>query len=265
MNLEYALLLAVIQGLTKFLPISSSAHLILPSAVLGWVDQGLAFDVAVHLGSLIAVILALRVRLGRLIKGVCVGMGRRYPRHARLGWMIAAATLPAVVAGVLLKSWIEGELRAVGVIAATTIGFGLLLWWADGRVGQRGMSHIRWRDVLIIGMAQAVALIPGTSRSGITLTAALALGWSRRAAAEFSFLMSVPVIFGASLLKGWDLLSATESVPWFEIGMGTVASGLSAYVCIRLFLGLIQRIGVKPFVMYRLALGVVLLVVLLIP
>jgi undecaprenyl-diphosphatase len=265
MNLEYALLLAVIQGLTEFLPISSSAHLILPSAVLGWVDQGLAFDVAVHLGSLIAVVLALRARLGRLIKGVYVGMGRRYPRHARLGWMIAAATLPAVVAGVLLKSWIEGELRAIGVIAATTIGFGLLLWWADRRVGQRGMSHIRWRDVLIIGMAQAVALIPGTSRSGITLTAALALGWSRRAAAEFSFLMSVPVIFGASLLKGWDLLSATETVPWLEIGMGTVASGLSAYVCIRLFLGLIQRIGVKPFVMYRLALGVVLLIVLWIP
>lgn len=265
MSLEYALLLAIIQGLTEFLPISSSAHLILPSAVFGWVDQGLAFDVAVHLGSLIAVIVALRVRLGRLIKGVCIGMGRRYPRHARLGWMVAVATIPAIVSGLLFKSWIEGELRAVSVIAMTTIGFGALLWWADGRAGHRGIAHIRWRDVLILGMAQAVALIPGTSRSGITLTAALALGWSRRAAAEFSFLMSVPVILGASLLKGWDLFRATEAVPWLEIIVGTLASGLAAYVCIRLFLGLIQRIGVLPFVLYRFLLGAVLLMILWIP
>lgn len=265
MSLEHALILAVIQGLTEFLPISSSAHLILPSAILGWTDQGLAFDVAVHLGSLVAVIFALRKRVTRVLCGVLVGFGRRYPRHARLGWMVVIATIPAVGVGFVLKSWIETELRAVEVIAAATIGFGLLLWWADQHSGSRTVSHVRWRDVLIIGCAQAVALIPGTSRSGITLTAALALGWSRRAAAEFSFLMSIPVILGASLLKGWDLVTSPIQVPWVDIGLATLASAVAAYGCIRLFLGMIERIGVAPFVIYRLVLGVVLFAVVWVP
>lgn len=265
MSLEHALILAIIQGLTEFLPISSSAHLILPSAILGWTDQGLAFDVAVHLGSLSAVIFALRQRVKRVLCGVLIGFGRRYPRHARLGWMVAVATIPAVGFGFVLKSWIETELRAVEVIASATIGFGLLLWWADQRTGSRTISHARWRDVLIIGLAQAVALIPGTSRSGITLTAALALGWSRRAAAEFSFLLSIPVILGASLLKGWDLISSPAQVPWADIGLATIASALAAYGCIRLFLGIIERVGVTPFVIYRLVLGIALFAVIWIP
>ena len=265
MTVDYALILAILQGVTEFLPISSSAHLILPSALFGFPDQGLAFDVAVHLGSLIAVIIALRIRVARLMSGVFVGFGRRYPRHARLGWLLVLATIPALLAGVMLKSLIEGELRATWVIATTTIVFGLLLWWADGRSGRQGLGSVRWRDALVIGLAQAVALIPGTSRSGITLTASLALGWSRRAAAEFSFLLSIPIILGASMLKGAELVQSETPVPWMELGIGILGSAVSAYLCIRLFLALIQRIGVKPFVIYRLALGLVLFGILLLP
>ena len=138
MTIEYAFFLALIQGLTEFLPISSSAHLILPSAIFGWPDQGLAFDVAVHFGSLGAVMLSLRIEIQRVATGMIVGMGRRYPRHARLGWLIGLATLPAVIAGLLAKDFIETELRSELVIAWATIGFGLLLWWAHYQSGRGG-------------------------------------------------------------------------------------------------------------------------------
>ena len=263
MTIEYAFFLALIQGLTEFLPISSSAHLILPSAVLGWPDQGLAFDVAVHFGSLGAVIVSLRIEIQRIATGMLVDWGRRYRRHARLGWLIGLATLPAVISGVLAKDWIEGTLRSELVIAAATIGFGLLLWWAHYQSGRGGFASIGVKAALFIGLAQALALIPGTSRSGITLTAGLWLGLSRRIAAKFSFLLSIPIILGAALLKTKDLLDATEPVAWDAIGIGVLVSFLSAYMCIRLFLSWIERLGLLPFVAYRLALGLILLVLIL--
>ena len=177
MTTEYAFFLALIQGFTEFLPVSSSAHLILPSAIFGWPDQGLAFDVAVHFGSLGAVILSLRLEIYRVITGMRVGIGRRYPRHAKLGWLVGLATLPAVIAGLFAKDFIETELRSELVIAWSTIGFGLMLWWANHQSGRGGFAKIRVKEAVVIGLAQALALIPGTSRSGITLTAGLWLGF----------------------------------------------------------------------------------------
>ena len=263
MTIDHALFLALIQGLTEFLPISSSAHLILPSAIFGWPDQGLAFDVAVHFGALGAVILSLRVEIKRIMTAMLVGFGRRYPRHARLGWLIGLATFPAVLSGLLAKDFVETSLRNEFVIALATVGFGLLLWWAHYQRGRSGFGGIDLRQAILIGCAQALALIPGTSRSGITLTAALWLGLSRRVAAKFSFLLSVPIILGAATLKINDLIEVSEPVAWDTIVVGIIVSFLSAYLCIQLFLGWIQRIGLLPFVAYRLALGMILLVMVI--
>ena len=263
MTIDHALFLALIQGLTEFLPISSSAHLILPSAIFGWPDQGLAFDVAVHFGTLGAVILSLRVEIKRIMTAMLVGFGRRYPRQARLGWLIGLATFPAVLSGLLAKDFVETILRNEFVIALATVGFGLLLWWAHYQRGRSGFGGIDLRQAILMGCAQALALIPGTSRSGITLTAALWLGLSRRVAAKFSFLLSVPIILGAATLKMNDLIEATESVAWDTILVGVIVSFLSAYLCIRLFLTWVQRIGLLPFVAYRLALGMILLMVII--
>jgi len=261
MTIDHALFLALIQGLTEFLPISSSAHLILPSVIFGWPDQGLAFDVAVHFGSLGAVILSLRVEIKRIVIAMLVGFGRRYPRHAALGWLIGLATFPAVLSGLLARDFIETSLRNEFVIALATVGFGLLLWWAHYQRGRSGFGGIGLRQAILIGCAQALALIPGTSRSGITLIAGLWLGLSRQVAAKFSFLLSVPIILGAAALKMNDLIEISEPVAWNTIAVGVIASFLSAYLCIRLFLAWIQRIGLLPFVAYRLALGTILLIV----
>ena len=263
MTVDYAIFLALIQGLTEFLPISSSAHLILPSVIFGWPDQGLAFDVAVHFGSLGAVILSLRVEIQRIVTGMVVKFGRRYPRHARLGWLIGLATFPAALSGLLAKDFIETSLRNEFVIALATVGFGFLLWWSHYQRGRSGFGGIVLRQAILIGCSQTLALIPGASRSGITLTAALWLGLSRRVAAKFSFLLSVPIILGATILKMNDLIESPDPLPWDTIAVGVIVSFLSAYLCIRLFLAWIQSVGLLPFVAYRLVLGVVLLIVII--
>ncbi len=265
MTVEYAFFLALIQGLTEFLPISSSAHLILPSALFDWPDQGLAFDVAVHLGSLGAVCLSLRQLCFRVAVGVFAGGGRRYPHHAKLGWMLVVATLPAVLAGLVFKDLIEGQLRADWVIASTTVLFGLLLWWAHYQRGRQGLASINLARALMLGLAQALALIPGVSRSGITLTAGLWLGLTRRVAAQFSFLMSIPIIVGAAMFKTKDLLESSDPVAWDVLWLGMGVSFISAYLCIRLFLAWINRVGLLPFVWYRLGLGAILWAVILWP
>ncbi|MDA9347864.1 undecaprenyl-diphosphate phosphatase [Porticoccaceae bacterium] len=260
MDFMQAVWLAIIQGLSEFLPISSSAHLILPSAVLGWPDQGLAFDVAVHVGSLIAVVGYFRhdvSMLGRAwLKSIFL---RRHSPESHLAWYIALATLPAALAGLFLGGFIEANLRSMAVIAFTTIFFGLLLAWADRRGGGgQSIDQFSWRTALVVGAAQALALIPGTSRSGITITAALALGFDRETAARFSFLLAIPVILLSGGYKGLQLLD-TESVDWMLICVGVVLSAITAYLCITLFLKLIQRIGMMPFVIYRMLLGAVLI------
>ena len=254
-----AILLAILQGLTEFLPISSSAHLVIPSLVLGWPDQGLAFDVAVHVGTLSAVLFYYREDLGRMA-GSWFGSlaGAPATQDSRLVWYLALATVPAVVVGFVAGDYIETSLRNLPVIATTTLVFGVLLGIADRRVAQPGRGQVTLSLPLLIGLAQAIAPIPGVSRSGVTITAALLLGMNRHAAARFSFLLSIPVIAGAGLLKGWELASSGVAVDWLLLGAGAVVSGVTAYLCIALFLRLLDRIGMMPFVYYRVILAAVL-------
>jgi len=263
MDLMQSVWLAIIQGLSEFLPISSSAHLILPSQVLGWPDQGLAFDVAVHVGSLVAVIVYFRHDIVNLTQAWLDSLFvHRHSRESHLAWFIILATLPAGFAGLLLADFIEANLRSMEVIAFTTIFFGLLLAWADYRGrGERQIEQMNWRSALWIGIAQALSLIPGTSRSGITITAALALGFDRETAARFSFLMAIPIIVLSGGYEALELLDS-ESVDWVLIGIGTSLSAITAYLCIALFLKVIQRIGMMPFVIYRLLLGGLLIVII---
>ena len=263
MDLLQAFWLAVIQGLTEFLPISSSAHLILPSAILGWQDQGLSFDVAVHIGSLVAVLTYFRNDIVQLTEAwlkATFFAGYR-TAESRMAWMIILATLPAGIVGLALGGFIEIHLRSIAVIAATTIIFGLLLGWADWRFrGSKTLQNMTWQSALLVGVAQAFALIPGTSRSGITITAALLLGFDRQSAARFSFLLAIPIITLSGCYKGLQLLSQS-AVIWPPIVIGTVVSALTAYLCIHSFLRLVDRLGMLPFVIYRLLLGLLLILI----
>lgn len=264
MDLVQIIILAIVQGLTEFLPISSSAHLILVPLVLKWPDQGLAFDVAVHVGSLVAVVFYFRKTVLALLQAWFGSLtGGQVSANSRLAWWIIFATIPAVIVGYLFKGMIETELRSPWVIAITTIGFGLLLWVAD-KIGsrRRNETQLGLIDVIVIGCFQAIALIPGTSRSGITITAGLFLGMSRRAAARFSFLLSMPIIFASGALQTLDLIESSIAIDWTALLIAIVLSALSAALCIHLFLKLIERMGMAPFVIYRLLLGVVLIALL---
>ena len=262
MDFLHLIVLAIVQGLTEFLPISSSAHLILVPRLLEWPDQGLAFDVAVHVGSLIAVVGYFRRDIGSLLVDwgrSCVQ--RRTVGQSRLAWGVALGTVPAAIAGLLLNDLVETFLRSPLVIAATTILFGLLLWWADwwGRK-ERKLATLGWRDVAIIGLAQAIALVPGTSRSGITMTAGLALGLDRDAAARFSFLLSVPLIALAGGYKTVQLIQTGDALQgWGVLLAGVLCSALAAWVCIHFFMRWIASSSMLPFVIYRLILGFFLL------
>ena len=249
--------LALIQGLTEYLPISSSAHLILPSHLLGWSDQGLAFDVAVHIGSLLAVCTYFRHELQIIFTSCWAqlfhGCG---DEHSRLGWLLILGTIPVGLAGLLFDDFIENNLRSIAVIALTTIVFGLLLGLVDKKSSQRlSMAQMNWCSAMLIGLSQALALIPGTSRSGITITAALALGYDRQSAARFSFLLAIPVIILSGGYKGLQLVGESNAVVWGDIFLGISISAVTAFACIHFFLALVNRIGMMPFVWYRLILG----------
>jgi undecaprenyl-diphosphatase len=264
METVHILLLALVQGITEFLPISSSAHLILAPKIFGFTDQGLAFDVSVHIGSSIAVISYFRRELSLIIKDFTASLGRpeRATEHSHMGWMIILSTIPIVIFGLALKSLVEEHLRTALVIAIPTILFALLLYWYDikGRK-ERHESSIMWKDALVIGLFQVLAIFPGTSRSGITITAGLMLGLSRRAASRFSFLLAIPTIILSGVLVLYDMLSSTHPVVWNDLLWGAVLSFVSAYLCIHLFLSFIERCGMLPFVIYRLILGVTLIFV----
>jgi undecaprenyl-diphosphatase len=260
MELIQITLLALIQGLTEFLPISSSAHLILFAEMTDWSDQGLAFDVAVHLGTLSAVVFYFRHELKTIISDFIQSLlQRKLVGESRLAWAVGLGTIPVGIAGLLFKDTIELELRSPQVIAWATVVFALLLWWAD-RLPQRTRDEhqLGWRDIVVIGIAQAIALIPGTSRSGITMTAGLMMGLTRTAAARFSFLLSIPVIILAGGLHGIELAQQVAPVDWNSLLIGTVISAASAYLCIHLFLKLLERMGMWPFVIYRLVLAAIL-------
>ncbi|MFK7860849.1 MAG: undecaprenyl-diphosphate phosphatase [Granulosicoccus sp.] len=265
MELSHIIWLALIQGLTEFLPVSSSAHLILVPSLLQWPDQGLAFDVAVHLGTLMAVVAYFRQDIVTLFFAWIASMKPgNMTSEARLAWGVILGTIPAGLVGLAFKDVIEVHLRSPLVIAATTIIFGLLLWYADKRSRlERSEYTLSWQDFLIIGGAQAMALIPGTSRSGITITAGLLLGLTREASARYSFLLSIPIIVLSGLGVTKDLVTSPLPVEWGTLFFGTAIAALSAFVCIHYFLAYINRMGMTPFVIYRLLLGALLLWVFL--
>ena len=254
------IVLALVQGLTEFLPISSSAHLILIAELGAWRDQGLPFDVAVHLGTLSAVCLYFRHDLaGYCSSSLGVLQGRGMDAEFQELLKVSAATVPIVVAGFLLKDQVEGTWRAISTIAWATIIFGLVLGVADRFRGEK--VDLSWTAALLIGLVQILALIPGTSRSGITISAALLLGLSRTTAARFSFLLSIPTIAGAALLTVLDLLAEPEPARWLDLFTGAALSGISAYLCISAFIALVERTGMMPYVIYRLLLGLLLFAV----
>lgn len=259
-----AIFLALIQGITEFLPISSSAHLALVPLLTGWPDQGLAFDCVVHLGSLTAVVFYFRSDLARMASGFTVTLKQRSisaDRDGQMAWLIGFATIPVGLFGLTFKEMIENDFRSLTVIGTTSIIFGLLLWLADSE-DKNSKTESSWnlRDVMIVGVAQAVALIPGTSRSGITMTAALMMGYNRETAARFSFLLSIPVIIlaGGIKIKDW-IEQPDQAAGLLELLIGYGLSAISAYLCIHYFLKYLQRIGMGPFVIYRVLLGAILL------
>jgi len=257
-------ILAIVQGITEFLPISSSGHLVLVPYLFAWTDQGLAFDVAVHFGSLAAVCVFFRKDIASLLSGgVQILGGKMASPESRMALAIALGTVPAALAGLLFASWIEENLRDPAVIVYTLAGYGILMAIAD-RYGrrERSLAAVGYKDAFIIGCAQALALVPGTSRSGITITAARFLGFERQDAARFSFLLSAPVIFLAASYKFIGLLASGEVVAWKELGLGVVVAAVVAYASIDVFMRVVTRIGLLPFTVYRLILAAVILYVL---
>ena len=255
------LFLAFIQGATEFLPISSSGHLLLPSLLLGWADQGLLFDVVVHLGSLVAVVSYFRKEFLSLF---CGGLRNLFGIDGRneksdFAWKIILGTLPAGVFGLFFSEMVESVSRSLTVLSVTSIIFGLLLLAADKSKALTGrVTTIFWWQVLVIGFAQALALIPGVSRSGVTITAALFCGISRDEALRFSFFLSVPIIVASGCFKFWELsgmgLVFTE-IPWAQMGIAFFVAGLVAFSCIHFCMRVVSRIGFFPFAVYRLIFG----------
>ena len=262
MELTQAFVLALVQGLTEFLPVSSSAHLVLLPLLISWPDQGLAFDVAVHVGTLIAVLVYFAGDVVVMIRDGVLSLARgHHLGSSRLAWLVMIATIPTGIAGLLVNAFAGDSLRSALVIAVANLVFAALLWFADARGRrQRSVATLSVVDALLIGTAQALALIPGASRAGVTMTAALALGLTRQAAARFSFLIAIPVIALAGGLKAYEAYTEQVVVDIGSLVLGVVVSALCALACIHVFLSLVERVGMLPFVAYRLALGVALLV-----
>jgi len=261
----HVVVLAIVQGLTEFLPISSSGHLVLVPSAAGWGDQGLAFDVAVHFGSLLAVCAFFRKDIIALLRGATQVMKfdlRTPESHVALA--LAVGTVPAALAGLAFAGWIEANLRSPAVIVFTLAGYGVVMALVD-RFGRRDriIASLTMRDAVIIGCAQALALVPGTSRSGVTISAGRLLGFDRHDAARFSFLLSVPVIFLATIYEMGGLIINGEPVAWTQLVVGAIVAAIVAYASIDFFMRFVSRIGLLPFAVYRLVLAGVIVYALL--
>ncbi len=264
MDIIHIIVLALVQGLTEFLPVSSSAHLILVPLITHWDDQGLAFDVAVHVGTLTAVVIYFRKEINKMFFAWFASLQGKHSEDSKLAWAVVVGTIPVGLAGLIFNDVISENFRTPLVIASTTIIFGLLLWYADRSAEhQRDEYSLSWKDIIVIGCAQAVALIPGTSRSGITITAGLLLGLTAQASARFSFLLSIPVILIAGGFEASEYLQVASINDMNDLIIGALISAVSAYFSIHFFLKLLERIGMTPFVIYRLLLGALLLVLYL--
>ena len=257
----HAITLGLLQGLTEFLPVSSSAHLILLPKVMDWPDQGLTYDLAAHFGSLLAVMIYFRTDLYSMMRGWVRAFAGEQNTEAKLMWLLLLATLPIGFAGLLFHRLVEG-LREPLIIAGATVLFGLLLWGAD-RYGKtrRNLDDLQFREAIFIGLLQILAMLPGTSRAGITITAGLLLGLRRQAASRFSFLLAIPTILLASANELITVTLSELSVDWFALGLVTLAAFISAYAAIHYFLKWVEYTGMLPYVIYRLGLGGILFVV----
>ncbi|MDA0994382.1 MAG: undecaprenyl-diphosphate phosphatase [Proteobacteria bacterium] len=257
MGMLQLIVLAVVQGLTEFLPVSSSGHLVLVPSIFGWTDQGLAFDVAVHFGSLVAVCIFFRFDIAALLRGArAIITGNVKADDARMVWYLGLATVPAALTGLLFASWIATNLRDPLVVVVTLSGYGIVMALADQFAPkERNITDIRLRDALIIGLAQALALIPGTSRSGVTITVGRLLGIARQDAARFSFLLSVPVILLATIYEAVILITGDIQVAWDNLALAGLISAIVAYLSIEFFMRVISVIGLLPFAIYRLILA----------
>jgi len=254
-----SVVLGLVQGVTEFLPVSSSGHLILVPLVFGWPDQGLAFDAVTHLGTLAALLAYFRGELRALVAGTL---------SRRLALLIVVATIPAGLAGLLFGKWIETHVRSALVIAATTAGWGIVMWIADRRAaaaalgGGEPLERVTWGQGLAVGCAQALALIPGTSRSGITITTGLLGGLDRATAARYAFLLSIPITAAAGGLKTLHLLR--QGLPPGEGGpllVAVLVAFASGWFAVWFLVAYVRTRSLVPFVIYRLVLAGVILAV----
>ncbi|MEO5589362.1 MAG: undecaprenyl-diphosphate phosphatase [Gemmatimonadaceae bacterium] len=258
-----AVVLGLLQGLTEFLPISSSAHLSLAPILFGWTDPGLAFDVALHFGTLVAVLWYFRKEWIELVVaawGIITSRRVDTVQKKRVVFLILA-TIPGAVGGLVLEKKAETVLRAPALTAVALIVMGVILWLVDRAAPEdRELTGMRWLDALVIGLAQVIALVPGVSRSGSTITAGRALRFDRQSAAVFSFLMSMPIIAAAVVLKGPEVLASGGLTT--PIIAGIVASAISGWLAISILLRYVSRHSYGVFALYRVVLGIVVLAVL---
>jgi undecaprenyl-diphosphatase len=258
-----AVILGIVQGLTEFLPISSSAHIRVTAALAGWDDPGAAFTAVIQIGTELAVLLYFGKKIGRILAAWFFSLYKPEYRHdpdARMGWLIIVGSLPIVILGVLFQDAIDSAFRDLRITATMLIVFGIILYFAD-RYGRkyRDLDHLTVPHGLGYGFAQALALVPGVSRSGGTVTAGLLLGYKRAEATEYAFLLAMPAVFGAGVYKLTDIGSG-DSPPWGPTIVGTVVSFLVGYAVIAWLMSYIKRRSYLPFVIYRIALGVLLFV-----
>ncbi len=259
-TLWQAFILGTLQGLTEFLPVSSSAHLSLTPWVMGWPPSGLAFDVALHIGTLLALIWYFRAEWVKVLRGSVTLLANRRPvdEGSRLAWFIGIATVPAAIAGLLLEDLAETIFRAPIVTAIALIVMGAALWLVDAKLPQaRTREQMTWRDALLVGLAQCLALVPGVSRSGSTITAGRALGFDRSSAAVFSFMMSLPIILAAAILKVPDAIRERGLSAPLLVGIG--AAALSSWLAIAVLLRFVRSRSFAVFALYRFALGALIL------
>ncbi|MBZ5495836.1 MAG: undecaprenyl-diphosphatase UppP [Acidobacteriia bacterium] len=277
MELFAAAVLGIIQGLTEFLPISSSAHLILVPWILGWKPEGLMFDVSLHLGTAVAILGYFWKDWVTLARETICGIHARAPfgnAQRRLAWFLIVGTLPAALVGLLFEKSVEETLRSPLVTVATLVVLGIVLFIADRRSRrQRSLETFTWGDAIWIGSSQALALIPGVSRSGITISTAMLRDADRTSAARFSFLLATPIIVGAGMLEGWHLIKVVRGsaltvsgipaspleVKWSVLAMGVSCAAITGFLCIRYFLRYLQSGSFIPFVVYRFILAAVVL------
>jgi undecaprenyl-diphosphatase len=265
MPIYQVIVLAIVQALTEFLPVSSQAHLWLVPWLFGWKDPGLTFDVALHAGTLVAVLIYFFRDWVQIIAhgfGLNIGGDLELKKNPGLLWLLAIASVPAGIAGLLLEKQAEANWRNPYLIGGMLIGIAIVMWTAERRShGTKAMDQVGWADGLAIGVSQALALVPGTSRSGITITVGLFRGLTRETAARFSFLLSTPIIAGAALKKLWDIhkeggIPADMRVPF---ALGAAVSGVLGAIVIAYFLRYLRHRSLMPFVYYRIIFGIIVI------